>query len=47
MVFFGDKLQKGGNDFPVKKMLEHTIEVQSEKETEKILTHYTQTLLLS
>lgn len=42
MVFFGDKLQEGGNDFPVKKVLTSFIEVRDEHETEKILSNYVQ-----
>jgi phosphomannomutase len=42
MIFFGDKLQEGGNDFPIKKVLTSFIEVADEHETEKILSNYVQ-----
>jgi phosphomannomutase len=42
MMFFGDKLQEGGNDFPIKKVLTSFIEVADEHETAKILSSYTQ-----
>lgn len=41
MLFFGDKLQSGGNDYPVKKLLSHAIEVSSEEDTYHILHQYT------
>jgi HAD superfamily hydrolase (TIGR01484 family) len=43
MVFFGDKLQEGGNDYPVKKVLTSYIEVVNENETEHILSQYLKT----
>lgn len=37
ILFFGDKLQPGGNDYPVLEMGIACVEVSNEKETEKIL----------
>ena len=42
MIFLGDKLQEGGNDYPIKKVLTSFIEVRDEHETEKILSIYVQ-----
>jgi phosphomannomutase len=44
ILFFGDKLQPGGNDYPVLQMGVDCIEVSSEKDTEKILDSFVKLL---
>lgn len=44
ILFFGDKLEPGGNDYPVLQMGIDCIEVSSEKETEKILDSFVKLL---
>jgi HAD superfamily hydrolase (TIGR01484 family) len=44
ILFFGDKLQPGGNDYPVMQMGIDCIEVSSEKDTEKILDSFVKLL---
>jgi HAD superfamily hydrolase (TIGR01484 family) len=38
VLFFGDKLEEGGNDYPVKAMGVDSIEVSDHKNTEQLLT---------
>ncbi|MFM7088222.1 MAG: HAD-IIB family hydrolase [Candidatus Paceibacterota bacterium] len=40
MIFIGDKLKKGGNDFPVKKTGIKTIEVRDENHTRQLLNKF-------
>lgn len=46
ILFFGDKLQPGGNDYPVMQMGIDCIEVKSEKDTEMILDAFVKLNLL-